>query len=443
VNLEDTEQKHLTGRMCAIEAYASSQRGDLERGKELSQKALSLLPVDDRTRSWAAMNQAFSLRRSGDLSGAEQAFSEALAIIEEVGDEHNHLHALSGLATIQASRGRLHRAAGSYRAVLELADQYARQGLWFPITGDIHTALSTILAEWNELDEALQHARLGVEISERWGQLDFLLFSYRELAFILQAMGDANGATEVIQKMARFEKDLPEWPRCLVNSDKAELWLQQGEVEKASAWLQECGLGAADEITFHNAEVYVTVARILVACKRNAEAILLLEKLLAVAQPAGSIRRTLALLVMQVIALYGTGKPDSALAALEKALDMAEPEGFMRVFISNKELLEPLQQAAARRIHVAYVGKLLAAMKQPEAKPSVSLTSDGEWIEQLSKREVEILQLLATGISNEEIADTLVIAVVTVKKHLNNIYGKLNVHSRIAAVAKAQKLGII
>jgi LuxR family maltose regulon positive regulatory protein len=134
---------------------------------------------------------------------------------------------------------------------------------------------------------------------------------------------------------------------------------------------------------------------------------------------------------------------DSALITVEKALGMAEPEGYVRSFTENSRMLEPLQQAAARGIHLGYVGKLLAVMKPSAGRPAIALTTEGEWIEPLSKREVEILQLLSTGLSNEEIAGTLVIAVVTVKKHLNNIYGKLNVHSRIAAVAKAQKLGII
>ncbi len=442
-NLEEGARKHVTGFICAIEAYAEGQRGNLEQGKELAQQALLLLPENDHIRSWAAMNIAFSLRRAGNLTAAEHAFSKALDIIEEVGDEHNHLHALTGLATIQASRGHLHQAADSYRTVLKLAEQFAQKGIWFPITGDIHTSLSTILCEWNDLDGALHHAQIGMEISERWGQLDFLLFSYREVAFILQALGDTAGANEIIERMEYFEKGLPEWPQRLISSDKAELWLQQGELDRASAWLEHSGLRISDKITYHNAEVYTTVVRILIGGKHYDEALLLLDKLLAVTEPVGSVRRIISLLVMQVMALQGKGKPDSALATLEKALTLAEPEGFIRSFTSNRELLEPLQKAAARGIHLAYVGKLLTAMKPPADKPAVSLTGSGEWIEPLSRREVEILQLLSTGLSNEEIASTLVIAVVTVKKHLNNIYGKLNVHSRIAAVAKAQKLGVI
>ncbi len=441
--LEEEARKHVTGFICAIDAYAAGQRGDLGRGKELAQQALLLLPENDRIRSWAAMNIAFSLRRAGDLTAAEHAFSKALDIIEEVGDEHNHLHALAGLATIQASRGHLHQAADSYRTVLQLADQLTQQNLWYPITGDIHTALSTILREWNDLAGALHQAQIGMEISERWGQLDFLLFGYREVAFILQAMGNTDGANKIIEKMGLFEKDLPEWPRCLIGADKAELWLQQGERKKASAWLKECRLRASDEITFHNAEVYTTVARLLIAEKQYGDALVLLDKLVNVTEPVGSVRRIIALLVMQVMALQGKGKPDSALAMLEKALDLAEPGGYIRSFTSNRELLEPLQQAASRGIHLSYVGKLLAIMKAPHDKPSMPMANDGEWIEPLSRREVEILQLLSTGLSNEEIASTLVIAVVTVKKHLNNIYGKLNVHSRIAAVAKAQKLRVI
>jgi len=151
-------------------------------------------------------------------------------------------------------------------------------------------------------------------------------------------------------------------------------------------------------------------------------------------------------MTLQAVAYQHRQETSQALAALERALTLAEPEGFVRVFVEHGPPLDDLlRQAAVRGIAVEYVGQLLAAFdtgRRPgESLPSPSTAT--ALIEPLSEREREVLRLLATGLSNKEIATTLIVTVGTVKKHLNNIYGKLAVHSRTAAVARARELNIL
>jgi LuxR family maltose regulon positive regulatory protein len=411
----------------------------MSRAAELAREALEQLPEQDlAVRGLSAGLLGSVLRWSGDLAAAAQATAKAIAITQAAGDSHASVEALYDLAAVQLAQGQLHKTVATCRDALLLADEYTKRGgRRLPIAGSGYYLMSQVLREWNDLEGALRHAREGIELSEQWGWPEGLAFGYRRLARALQAVGDTDGAHEAIQKARQAASNLSPWFGAHMAAHQARLWLAQGNLAAASRWVKESGLNADDEPDYQYMAEYSILARVLIAQVKVDEALGLLARLLEIAEVAGAILVVIEILAVQATALQAQGEVDRALAVLERALTLAEPEGYMRTFIDEgAPLAALLRTAASRGVAPDYVGKLLAAFG--EATPLSS-----PLIEPLSERELEVLRLLAAGLSNREIGAELFLAVGTVKKHTSNIYGKLNVHKRTQAVARARELGLV
>jgi LuxR family maltose regulon positive regulatory protein len=188
---------------------------------------------------------------------------------------------------------------------------------------------------------------------------------------------------------------------------------------------------------------YVALARILIAQGRWDEASKLLQRMLEPAEVGGNTTRAIEILSLQALALQAEGNTTRAMDALERALTLAEPEGFVRIFVDEGPLW-PVCEALARGIAPEYARRLLAAFPMPEPEQdSPPDTPEPDLIEPLSERELEVLQLMAEGLTNPEIASRLFLSLHTVKTHARNIYGKLDVHNRTQAVTSARALGIL
>jgi len=192
---------------------------------------------------------------------------------------------------------------------------------------------------------------------------------------------------------------------------------------------------------------YGVLARILLAQGRLDETITLLQRMLEPAQAGRHTTRVIEVLRLQALAFQAGGDTTQAMATLERALALAEPGGFIRIFVDEgPSMARLLYEALARGIAPDYARRLLAAFPVPEpeqAAPLGTQVPESDLIEPLSERELEVLQLIAEGLANPEIASRLFLSPHTVKTHASNIYGKLNVHSRTQAVARAQALGLL
>jgi LuxR family maltose regulon positive regulatory protein len=258
-----------------------------------------------------------------------------------------------------------------------------------------------------------------------------------------------SGAEEVIQKMKNLgrESELPNWVQFQLAAWQARVWLVQGRLDAVSHWARERGLDAKGDLTYSHETEYLVLARILISQGDPEEAIRLLERLLEAAEAGGRISRAIEILILQAMAFQARGDPDEALITLEQALILAEPGGLIRTFVDEgPPMARLLHEAAARGIAPDCARRLLAAFPVAESEqtdPSTTQAPKPEFVEPLSGRELEVLQLIAQGLTNREIAARLCLSLNTIKVHTRNIYGKLGVHSRTQAVARARALGLL
>jgi LuxR family maltose regulon positive regulatory protein len=263
------------------------------------------------------------------------------------------------------------------------------------------------------------------------------------------------GAEVIIKRMEKIarEQNVPPWITNQMAAWQARIWLARGELEAAAQWVAERGLDADGDLTYLREMEYISLARILIAQGRLDEATTLLQRLLKGAEAGGRTSRVIEILMLQALASQAGGDTIRAMATLERALTIAEPGGFIRIFVDEgppmaRLLHEMLSRAEAlpHGIVPDYIRRLVGAFPivEPEhTDPSKSQVPESELVEPLTERELEVLKLIAEGLTNPEIATSLFLSLHTVKVHTRNIYGKLGVHSRTQAVARSQELGLL
>jgi LuxR family maltose regulon positive regulatory protein len=234
---------------------------------------------------------------------------------------------------------------------------------------------------------------------------------------------------------------------------KTRVWVRKGRLVEALGWTGEQGLSVDDDLSYLREFEHITLARVQIAeYKSNRDeravfqAIELLERLLQAAEEGGRTGSVIEILVLQALAYEAQGDIPPALVSLESALALAEPEGYVRIFVDEgMPMAHLLSEAAAHGIMPDYSGKLLAVFESEAQKSEDTsyLPSTQPLIEPLSQRELEVLQLMALGLSNREISERLFLALSTVKGHNRRIFGKLGVQRRTEAVARARELGLL
>jgi LuxR family maltose regulon positive regulatory protein len=359
------------------------------------------------------------------------------------------VQALGELATVKKVQGRLHQSEELYRRAWQAMEE--RNGLDSRMRCTYEFGLADLHYEWNQLDTAYEHAMVGMEFRRRLG--GYWVVGDLPLIRILQARGDVEGAlatlrrTEQIVQTHHFQLA----GTIAFKTARVVQWLAVGDLETASRSAEQCTGGSELE--------QITLARLHLAQGRAAEAQRLLDRQLALAQAGGRSGRSIEILALQALALEAQDQTDDATAALDQALSLTRPEGYVRLFLDlGRPLLQVLERLDVPRtapvpygiattpIANDYVRGLLDAFRQESkarqwrvAEPPLAEAL----LDPLTARELEVLHLLAEGLSNKEIADRLIVAPSTVKQHLKNIYSKLDVHSRTQAVARGRELALL
>lgn len=228
--------------------------------------------------------------------------------------------------------------------------------------------------------------------------------------------------------------------RILASAYQARIWLAQGQHDRVAGWARD--YRQVGETEYLREFEDLTLVRVLLAESRPAEASALLSSRLPLATDAGRMGAVIEMQALHALALHARNEPEAALDAMEQALALAEPEGYLRLFIDmGQPMVALLKRTGSHGIAPQYVSRLLAAFAAYE--PQRPDLERQPLIEPLTERELEVLQLLADRLSNREIGRRLFISVPTVKSHTRSIYGKLGVHDREQAVACARALAIL
>jgi LuxR family transcriptional regulator, maltose regulon positive regulatory protein len=414
------------------------------QARALGQKALQAIPSENRyVRAMLLYALALAEWSNDNAAAARTLFGEVSRLGNRAEQRIITFSALNNLAGLQEVQGKLRLAAQSYRQALELAsDGFAGP---LPLAGMAYLGLGFLAREWHELATATEYLQTSIALSRRGGFEVAEALGWFGLALTHQAQSDParmRAATAEAETIVARWHDAP--PPVQVSIYQARLAYLRQDWQAASAYCQKRPDTAGHVPAEWREGDAIMRARLLLAQDAIGEAQSLLSNLLFVAEKAERGWHLLEILVLQALAWHKQDDLSSALHTLERALLLAEPEGYIHLFTDEGGALAVLlRKIAARGVAVGYVGKLLAVLDAP--RPLTIATPPGvqPLLEALSERELEVLRLMAAGLKNQAIADELVVVLGTVKAHINNIYGKLGVANRVQAITRASELQLL
>jgi LuxR family maltose regulon positive regulatory protein len=452
--LNEDELRSLSGSIANARAYLTQALGDVAGTVSYAQRALDLLPEDDYfERSLSAVLPGFAYWSSGKLAAAHRAISDAISYMQILGKLPFIVSFTSYLADIMIAQGRLNETKETYMRLLDFIAERGESDL--PETAVVHLGLSELCHEQGDLEAARRH----LARSEELGELPAFPPWYRHWVLarirLMESIGDLECVARILKDAERlyYRHPIPDVRPLAALVARAEL--RMGNLTEPLRWAREGSLSIHDDPIYLHEYEHLTLARILIAEDRKDhvedlldDAIGLLERLLIAAQEGNRMGSVIEILVLQALAYRAQGNLPRALISLERALTLAEPEGYVHTFVAEgapmMALLESVRPDALRLRE--YVRALLAGFA-----PDVSVgaaqkrlaVDQSQLIEPLSDRELEVLGLIARGLTNREVAKRLFLSLNTVKVHTRNIYGKLAVNNRTQAVAKARSLGLL
>lgn len=460
------EQRNALLEIAIIRTATGMAFFDLSKVQFIAERLLPYLPEEDvrclhnttgELRPVLLLNVALAYEFSGNIAAAVPAFAEALKTGLRQGNMHTVPLALGHLGQLQATRGRLHEALQMYQDALQRADEMGP--VPSPLAGNAYAGLGQLFYEWNELEKAEETLRRAIALGKPWNSWESLVPAYMGLARIHRvsrrwdAAARMLGELETVCRQAHMDMLLS-----AVELARVELKADRGDLDAARAWAAEQDLSAEHEPTPLEEGEALTRVRVLLALEDYSRATRLLQRWLPSMEAGGRWGRVLQALVLEALALEGQGKHEDALTALERAVALAQGEGYVRVFVDEGPAMHMLiLQLERERGPTPYAASLLVAFEaEPQLEGEVQrrtaeATSPGRpphgevqpLIEPLTDREFDVLRELARGLTNREIAEQLTVSLNTIKTHTRNIYAKLEVRNRTEAVVRAQELGLL
>ena len=433
--------------------YLAQLRGDARGTAEFGSQALAESREDEWIlRSVAQGQLAVAKWLDGRLDEAERAFAHGIAGRRAAGLATWEAWESYELGQVQLAQGRLDAAVRTCEQALEAVAGTGQALL--PTAGPAYAGLAEVAYQRNELGRALDYVTQGIALSRSFVYTMPLAAGLATLAWIRQAGGDPAGALDAMDEAVQATPG----PPGLLNpipAQRARLLVAQGDLGGAARWTKEAGLGADDEPDYAREPGHLVLARVLLALNRPGPALALLDRMHATAAAQARVGSLIEIGALRALGLAASGEETAAVATLAQALTLACPQGYVRVFADEGPPMAALlgRLIAAQRsggavaeVPLGCLARLQRALGAQDAAPGAGrggATAVPGLVEQLTSRELEVLEMLAAGRSNQAIASELVITLDTVKKHVSHVLGKLGAANRTEAVTRARELGLI
>ncbi|MEO6310546.1 MAG: LuxR C-terminal-related transcriptional regulator [Leifsonia sp.] len=409
--------------------------GDLPLLKERARTVLKVAaPEDHLGRGAAAGFLGLAAWAAGDLEAGVRAFGESAASLRRAGNRTDALTTTLVVADMLIPLGRLSEAKAAYESVLREATDQLNGGM---PAADLHAGISEIFWERNELASAEEHLFVAENMGEAAFSPEHHYRWFVSMARVRQAQGQPDVALDLLTEAEnRYRRGFFAEARP-IDAMKARIWITQNRLAEARAWQDKSELTPMGELSYLNEYAHITLARLLIA-ERHPDAVGLLDRLCHAAEADGRGRVVTEILVLQSLACSAEGDDARALESLEQALERAQPEGFVRLFVDEGTPMEKLVRlATGKGLSPDFASALLREFHPTDE------TASARGTELLSDRELEVLKLLASELAGPEIARELFVSLNTLRTHTRHIYEKLGVNSRPAAVTRARKLCLI
>ncbi|MGM7778777.1 LuxR C-terminal-related transcriptional regulator [Arthrobacter sp. KNU-44] len=442
---------NLTSSIAIYRAAHALAGGDTAGAIMHATTALGLVGKDDHLERGAASGLlAIGHWTNGELGVAYELWSDSYSNLEKAGHNSDMLGCSIALADIRITQGRLHDAMAIYERGLEVAGRHPAQTLRG--TADMHVGMSMLLLERGELEAARQHLLASQKFGEDAALPQNPYRARVAMARVLQAEGEVGGALEQLKEAERLYVGdfFPEVHP--VAAVRARVWISHGRTSDALRWARERGVSAEDELSYLKEFEHITLARALFAQHEAGQsedyvgrAIALLDRLLRAAEESGRMGTVVELLVLMALAHQKEADDGGAQAALQRAVALAEPEGYVQVFVDEGEAMANLLEALAKQGSASnYVNRLLESFGTKTRRTRDQITpAPQRLVEPLSERELQVLRLLSSELDGPDIARELLVSLNTLRTHTKNIYAKLGANNRRSAVRRAEELGLL
>jgi len=439
----NTDINTMVGTISAGRAYWADIQGNIPEAARLAQQSMDLLPDTDpmscSMRSVATGALAKTKWMTGDFHQARKIYDQVVEICRVTNNDEMLMNTNKDIAVILMEQGQLRQAE---RLLLETLKTAIRSdGQRLPLSAGIYSELSKVYYEWNQLEQVKHYVHQCLEVSQQWGNIGQQAIGIIMSAKSEQANGKIEQAHALMLTADQVNRDnrLNLWNSIQIEGALDRFWLKLGSLERVAQRIKASNINTSDEITYLHEDKYLTLLRWLLASEDYDSALGLAERMLQKAQNDHRMLKVVELLVLEALAYLGKKETATAVTLLSRSVALAQPEGYKRVFLDEGELvLKLLHLVKSNQDATGYARELLEAFSPVLATVPVLVQL---LIEPLSGREIEVLKLIETGLPNQEIASRLYISITTVKKHISNIYAKLDVNTRTQAVSRGKELG--